>query len=104
VSRVLSLSPTAKVRLREISEWTKQNFGPRQAILYGAELIAVAEQVADGTLRGRNCAKVWGAGIPSDLFFVPSRSHLIFFTETSSDIVVTDILHKAMDVPGRLSG
>ena len=102
MTRTINLSPRAKFRLHEIADWTRQNFGSRQAARYGAGLVSAIEAVAAGKTEGRNCLAVFGDNSPSGLFFVSATSHLIFYTLSDTEIVVTDILHQSMDIPGHL--
>lgn len=84
--------------------WTLRRFGPRQADVYEAEFLAAFERLVDGTLTGRGARAEWGEDMPDDLLFVRVRSHVVTYVDAAERIEVADVLHEAMDLPGRVRG
>lgn len=48
MSRSLRLTLCAEARLVDIARWTIETFGPRQAELYGAELLSRCDAIRSG--------------------------------------------------------
>lgn len=71
---------------------------------YRARFAATFDRLADGTLRGRSARAEWGEGIRENLMFVRVERHVVLFLDRPEAVVVTDVLHEAMDLPGRVRG
>jgi len=97
------LTPRAQESLVEIALWTLDTFGPAQADLYEAELIARCEAVAAGHATTRDCALLLGQDAPTPLRFTRAGEHFAVYTETAAEIVFVDFLHARSDLPARLA-
>ncbi len=102
MTRPVRLEPQANARLDEILDWTFERFGPRQADRYRAKLADAFDRLGEGTLRGRSARAEWGDGVREGLLFVRVERHVVLFVEEPEEVVVVDVLHGAMDLPGRV--
>ena len=97
MSRSFRLTRRAEASLVEIAHWTIQNFGPRQADLYEAEVIARCEAIAKGEVASRSCAVLVSGA--EDLRFVRAGEHFLVFLDRPDEVIVVDILHSRSDLP-----
>jgi toxin ParE1/3/4 len=102
VTRPWELSPAAQQSLSEIAAWTLDRFGPRQAEAYLAGLTAAFDRLAAGTLRGRSCRREWGRPVPEAWRLVPVKSHVVIYADLPERVLILDVPHGAMDLPGRM--
>lgn len=99
MKKLWRLSPRAERRLSEIADWTETTFGQSQANIYESKLLDTFAQIAAGTLQSRPASAIWNKGLQSDLRVALFGAHRIIFLDLPAEIVVTDILHHAMDTP-----
>jgi toxin ParE1/3/4 len=104
VSRRVALSPKAVRSLDAIGDWTRERFGPRQADAYVGRIEAAFARLAAGTLKGRSARAKWGEGVREGLLFVPVEKHVVLFLVEPAEVIIVDVLHEAMDLPGRARG
>lgn len=104
MARRVRLLPEADRSLDEIADWTRAAFGPRQAEAYVGRILAAIDRLAAGTLRGRSARARWGDRVREGLLFVTAGRHVVLFVEEPGEVVVLDVLHGAMDLPGRVRG
>ena len=95
MSRSFRLTRRAEASLVEIAHWTIQNFGPRQADLYEAEVIARCEAIAKGEAASRSCAVLVSGA--EDL--LRAGEHFLVFLDRPDEVIVVDILHSRSDLP-----
>jgi plasmid stabilization system protein ParE len=100
VSRRWRLTPRAEDALVEIALWTIRRFGPGQADIYEAELIARCEALARGDLAGQDCSVLAGEG--RGLRFIRAGRHFVVYTVLGEEVVVLDVIHGRADLPRRL--
>lgn len=103
-SRHVRVTITAERRLRAVAQWTRDRWGPAQAVAYVGDLRAAFERIAEGTLRGRDARAAWGEGVRAGLLFAKVGSHIVLFRERPGEVEVVDVLHEAMDLPRRAKG
>jgi toxin ParE1/3/4 len=93
------LSPLAEADLEDIWLYTLHNWSLEQADTYYAQLMAAIEGLAKGDRIGRNAGDIragyWKYG---------EGRHFIFYVLTDDRLDVIRILHKQMDVDGKLGG
>lgn len=104
MSRRVRVTLRAERRLRDVAAWTRDRFGPAQAVAYVGDLRASFDRLAEGTLAGRSARAAWGEGVRDELRFVKVGSHVVLFREGADEVVVLDVLHEAMDLPARVRG
>jgi toxin ParE1/3/4 len=88
---------TAIEDLEEIWVYTLQTWSLEQADRYQLLIYAEIEFLATKPASGKD-----GNHIRKDYRFAKVKSHLIFYTYSSSEIVIVRILHESMDIPNRL--
>jgi toxin ParE1/3/4 len=81
--------------LTRIAEYTVNQWGEAQAILYLDALEACCQQLAASPLLGRTCDD-----IRPGLRRMEQGKHVIFYRVTATGILVSRILHQSM-LPGR---
>ena len=79
-----------------------EKFGYDQAEAYQAKLISAFDDIADGNFPRRNGKAIWSALVRDNLLVARVGSHFVLFLETELEVVIVDILHQVMDIPGRL--
>jgi toxin ParE1/3/4 len=89
------LSALAELDLQDISDYTTDVWGPRQAVLYLEKLAECFARIAEMPNLGR----------PSDSVRpgyrrVEEGKHVVFYRPTKSGVVVSRILHHGM-IPAR---
>ena len=87
----LIFRPEAKADLREISYYTRRNFGKRQAKLY---LRRIEERCAALALRARPAMPV--DDVSPGLFRAGIGSHMIFFRIDGEELSIVRVLHQSM--------
>lgn len=102
MTRRLRYLPQAEASLDAIADWTFERFGRAQARRYVAGLRAACERIGEGTASGRSVRDVLAPKAPEDLRFVRAGSHVVLFRERGDVVEVTDVLHEAMDLAGRV--
>ena len=103
-SKAWRLSDRAYRSLAEISIWTYETFGARQADKYGDQLLRQVSAIAEGRSFSYHCRDVFAADLRSDLRFSRSGRHFIVFTETLDEVLIVDFIHQSADMGGRLEG
>ncbi len=95
----LLLSPAARADLEEIWDYTARTWGKAQAERYILEIREACESLARGTRQGRPIDD-----IRPGYHKLAVRSHFLFYRLTDAgQIDIVRILHRKMDVPGRLA-
>ncbi|WP_299048842.1 type II toxin-antitoxin system RelE/ParE family toxin [uncultured Tateyamaria sp.] len=84
-------------QLVEIARWTIENFGPRQAEIYEAELLARCEAVLQGQAYSRRCSVLVDGA--EDLRFIRAGEHFLIFLNRPDEVIIVDILHSRSDLP-----
>lgn len=84
-----------------IAAWTYDQFGPRQADIYAAEVIARCEGIARGEVVSRSCA-VLIAGA-DDLRYARVGEHFVVFLDQADVVIVVDFLHGRSDLPRHIA-
>lgn len=102
MTRPVRLSAEASARLDAILDWSLDRFGPRQTERYHAQLRAAFDPLGEGTAPSRSVRDVLAPEAPADLRFVKAGSHYVLFREREGQVEITDVLHGAMDLPGRV--
>lgn len=102
MARPWVLTLQAEQSLKEIADWTRDVFGPRQAAAYAEDLIKRCEEIAQGRAMVQDCRRVIDPGLPADLRMTRSGQHIIVFLEIGDRIVIVDVLHARSDLPARL--
>ncbi len=97
MSRSFRLTRQAEESLVEIARWTIQNFGPRQADLYEAEIIDRCEAIAKGNVLSRSCSIL--VDDVEDLRFTRAGEHFLVFLDQPDEVIVVEILHSRSDLP-----
>lgn len=103
MSRPWRLTRQAEASLTDIARWTRETFGPGQAAVYEAELIARCVDIAEGTAISRECRQLIHPALPEDLRFTRSGQHFIVFVESPDSVIIVDVLHSRTDLPRRLA-
>jgi toxin ParE1/3/4 len=94
-----TISEKARDELRQIWRYTTRNWSEEQADLYIGLLRDEIEFLAANPGKGRNFSHRG-----KNYKYSQVKSHLIFYKELSdSEIEITRILHKRMDIGNRLS-
>jgi plasmid stabilization system protein ParE len=102
MNRSFRLTRRAEESLVEIARWTIETFGPRQAEIYEAELLARCEAIVTGKAHSRSCSiLVDGA---EDLRYVRAGEHFLVFMERPEEVIVVDVFHSRSDLPGHVEG
>lgn len=101
MSRSLRLTHRAEASLTEIARWTIENFGPRQAELYEAELLMRCEGILSGQAHSRSCAVLVDEA--DDLRFVRAGEHFLVFLDRPDEVIIVDFLHSRSDLPRHLA-
>jgi toxin ParE1/3/4 len=96
------LSDRAFRSLGEISTWTYERFGERQADKYGDQLLQRVSDIAEGTAPSRACRDVFAPDLSADLRFTRSGRHFVVFIETALEILIVDFIHQSADIGRRL--
>uniref|UniRef100_UPI003C79747E type II toxin-antitoxin system RelE/ParE family toxin n=1 Tax=Mameliella sp. TaxID=1924940 RepID=UPI003C79747E len=101
--RPFVLTRQAETALQDIARWTANTFGPRQARLYGQELIDGCTALAGGRAQSRPCRRLIDPALPEDLRFARVGQHFIVFIDAPERITIVDVLHVRADLPRRLA-
>lgn len=102
--RKLRLTAPAQASLEEIIEYTIDNFGVEQAVIYREQLISVAEKLCtDSFSLGRSCSLLLGndSDIP-ELLYVLAGKHYLIYAKTSDFITIHDFVHVRRNLPAIL--
>ncbi|PYE87476.1 type II toxin-antitoxin system RelE/ParE family toxin [Phyllobacterium leguminum] len=92
VKRQYRLSPAADRDLADIWLYTASQWSVEQAESYQDKLAAAFEGLAAGTKKGRPVA----VGRKDYLKYAVG-SHIVYFRETKSEIIIVRVLHGRMD-------
>jgi toxin ParE1/3/4 len=90
------LSPLAEADLETIWRYTVENWSVSQAETYHADILSAFEGLASGLKVGRH------ADIREGYFKYAVGSHIIYYRQQDTEIVIIRILHQRMDVSRRL--
>jgi toxin ParE1/3/4 len=85
----------AKADLQDISRYTRQTWGKSQARTYVVHMRDRCQWLAGNP----NLGRLYGSARPG-LRRMEQGSHVIFYRETSSGVLITRILHRGM-LPGQ---
>jgi toxin ParE1/3/4 len=96
------LSPRADRRLEQISDFTRERFGSKQAAKYVKSLLNSCRRIAQGHAATRSCHDVFAANLRSDLRFARGERHFIVFTESPTVVLIVDFIHQSSDFAKRL--
>lgn len=96
------LTRAAEASLVEIADWTIQTFGPRQAAAYGDDLIALCNDIAEGTALSQDCRRIVDPALPEDMRFARCGQHFVIFVEAPDRVVIVEFLHARSNLPQRL--
>ena len=91
-TRTLVISPSAQDDLKNIFQYSLNNWGETQAIEY---LDALKTQL--WTLTEQPLIGIERSELLPDLFSFPVESHIIFYRKTSTRIEIVRILHRRQD-------
>ncbi|MFY1709097.1 type II toxin-antitoxin system RelE/ParE family toxin [Tritonibacter scottomollicae] len=97
------LTRQAEDSLQDIADWTFATFGPRQAQVYGEELIDRCTGLAQGHVPSRPCRALVAPDLPDDLRYVRAGQHYVVFIDGPDQLIVIDFLHVRCDLPRRLA-
>ena len=97
------LTRAAEASLIEIARWTNKTFGPRQAMAYEDDLIALCREIAEGSATSQDCRQIIDPELPEDLRFARSGQHFVIFVEQADQVIIVEFLHSRSDLPRRLS-
>lgn len=97
------LTQQAEASLIGIARWTHETFGPRQAAVYGEELIAHCIGIAAGTTMSKDCRRLIDPDLPDNLRFARAGQHFVIFIEEPEQVIIIDFLHSRSDLPRRLA-
>ena len=90
----LRFSEDARDDLRDISEYTRENWGGEQEDSYLRSIYARLSEIKEDPARWKK---------RDDLFegcqVALVGKHLLFFKHTDHEILISRVLHQAMDVP-----
>lgn len=101
MTRSFRLTRRAEASLAGIADWTYEQFGPRQAEIYAAEVIARCEGIARGEVASRSCAVlVTGA---AELRYARAGEHFVVFLDRPDQVIVVDFLHGRSDLPRHIA-
>ena len=103
MKRSFAFAPAALDALADISAWTYQTFGPRQAEIYCDDLIAKCGSIAAGDVHSRNCSVLSGSRKKSGLHYAQCGQHFIVFYDSKGEIVVLDFIHMREDLPRQIA-
>lgn len=92
--RSIKYARRAITDLEEITDYTAQNWGSKQAKTYIRGIRTRIEEIA----RGEAVAQPMD-GVNDKLFKLRVQRHMIIYEETSQAVFILRILHEAMDVP-----
>ena len=101
MSRSFRLTRRAEDSLVEIARWTIATFGPRQADIYEAELLARCEAIVNGQAHSRSCSIL--VDDAADLRYLRAGEHFLVFLDRPEEIVIVDILHSRSDLPRHIA-
>ena len=96
--RKLTFTTKAEQRLEEISDWTFERFGPRQADIYEQELISKCLAIASGMAVTQSCSILTPANLSPPLRFGRSGKHLIIYLEHRDKCVIIDLMHSSSNL------
>ncbi|MGQ2943961.1 MAG: type II toxin-antitoxin system RelE/ParE family toxin [Blastomonas fulva] len=88
--------PAAEADIEAIWDYSAERWGESQADLYTDEIVQACEGFASGSRPGKP------VDVRPGLFKYRVSSHVIYFRNTSSRIVVIRVLHGAQDVERNL--
>jgi toxin ParE1/3/4 len=89
----LVVADAAKADLRDIATYTEETWGAGQKQRYLDELQQRFQQLRQRPSLGRRRSEI-GEGYRS----VRCRRHVIFYRETTGEVVILRVLHERMDV------
>lgn len=101
MSRCFRLTRRAEDSLFRIAQWTHDRFGPRQAEIYEAELIARCNAIVTGDAHSRSCAQL--VEDAANLRFIRAGEHFVVFLDQPEDVIIVDILHGRSDLPRHIA-
>ena len=94
-----TLTNLAKADLKKIGQYTQENWGREQRVLYLNMLDVCFQQLATNPLKGKDCSE-----IRDGYRKLNAVSHLIFYRQKSFDVIeIVRILHGHMDIETRLT-
>lgn len=86
------LSPQAAERLKQISQYTLDNFGERQRKLYLKMLRDKMQSAAKSPDRGKERAE-----IKTGYYSISAGQHHIYYRIRDAHIEIIDVLHQSME-------
>ncbi len=95
--KALKLRPLAQTDLDEIWHYTAERWGPSQAETYVRKLQAACTGLCDGTMISQSATHVLQGCLK-----IAVASHVVYFREDDTEVVVIRILHQRMDVARHL--
>ena len=100
----LRLTTPARARLEEIIEYSIDNFGVEQAIVYQKQLISIAEKLCtDSFSVGRPCSLLFGNNSNTpELLYILTGKHYLIYTETTDTVTIHDFVHVRRNLPAIL--
>ncbi|MEO1606998.1 MAG: type II toxin-antitoxin system RelE/ParE family toxin [Pseudomonadota bacterium] len=101
MARSFRLTRRAEDSLVDIARWTIDRFGPRQAELYKAELLARCEAIAGGEAHSRSCSVLLDAA--QHLKYLRAGEHFLVFVERPEEVIIVDVLHSRSDLPRHIA-
>ncbi len=87
----------------QVTLWTIETFGPRQAAAYEDDLIATCREIAAGTAVSKDCRRIIDPNLPEDLRFSRASQHFVVFVEDAEQVIISEFLHSRSDLPRRLA-
>jgi len=103
MSRPWRLTRQAEISHVEMTLWTAETFGPRQAAACEEDLIARCNEIVAGTALTQDCRKLIDPDLQKDLRFARSGQHFIVFIQEATQVIIVDFLHSRSDLPDRLA-
>jgi len=92
------LSPEAARSIAKIDAYTREQFGPKQAVRYLESLLDQLEFIAEDPKRGKHRPE-----LDDEYFSYFVGSHTVYYTINSEQILVIDVLHQSMEPARYLS-
>ncbi len=86
------LSPAAQVSLKQIREYSLENFGKQQTVMYLKKLRDRMQYLADSPVRGKV-----RDDIKSGYYSHFEGSHTIYYLIRDTHIDIIDVLHQSME-------
>lgn len=99
MTRRLKISPTARIEINAIWDYTSARHGENVAQLYVADLDTVMRRLLEFPLLGEDCAE-----IRSGYRRIRAGDHVIYYIPHDNGVEIMRVMHPKQDAMRRLKG